>query len=271
MAFDGTLLNRPSGPERSISTALQFEYTGVFVQPAVATVSPDGDGVADRQSLRYKVVRPSTVTVRLVGAGRLRRATSPPRRGSRAATGSPSRRPPGLRTGAGTALRAHAGLEDGAAAAPTPVQGRWKLTVVGHRRHRAAVRDDAVLPRQHDRRLPLDEPARSSSSRRRAATCASRGSRRRPPASSSPSRPRRARCSARSRSAPTPRVRSGVTWNGLDRTRKPVKGGRYVVRVVAKNALGTLDLARTLRVQRIAGSGTLSTVSRCRSPRSRAR
>ena len=46
MAFDGTLLNRPSEPERPISTALLFQYTGVFVQPAVAVVSPDGDGVA---------------------------------------------------------------------------------------------------------------------------------------------------------------------------------------------------------------------------------
>ena len=61
MAFDGTLLNRPSEPERPISTALLFQYTGVFVQPAVAVVSPDGDGVADQQSLRYKLVRPSTV------------------------------------------------------------------------------------------------------------------------------------------------------------------------------------------------------------------
>ena len=33
MAFNGTLLNRPSGPERPISTALLFQYTGVFVQP----------------------------------------------------------------------------------------------------------------------------------------------------------------------------------------------------------------------------------------------
>ena len=65
MAFNGTLLNRPSEPERPISTALLFQYTGVFVQPAVAVVSPDGDGVADRQSLRYKLVRPSTVTVKL--------------------------------------------------------------------------------------------------------------------------------------------------------------------------------------------------------------
>ena len=66
MAFDGTLLNRPSEPERPISTALLFQYTGVFVQPAVAVVSPDGDGVADKQSLRYKIVRPSTVEVKLL-------------------------------------------------------------------------------------------------------------------------------------------------------------------------------------------------------------
>ena len=45
----------------------------------------------------------------------------------------------------------------------------------------------------------------------------------------------------------------GVTWNGLDRTKKAVKGGGYVVRVVARNPLGTLDLARNLRVQRIVG------------------
>jgi flagellar hook assembly protein FlgD len=45
----------------------------------------------------------------------------------------------------------------------------------------------------------------------------------------------------------------GVTWNGLDRTRKAVKGGRYVVRVVAKNPLGSIDLARPLGVQRVVG------------------
>src|SRR4051812_44098551 len=66
MAFNGSLLNRPSEPERPISTALLFQYTGVFVQPAVSVVSPDGDGVADRQSLRYKIVRPSTVDVKLL-------------------------------------------------------------------------------------------------------------------------------------------------------------------------------------------------------------
>lgn len=47
-----------------------------------------------------------------------------------------------------------------------------------------------------------------------------------------------------------------VVWNGLDRARKAVKGGKYVVRVVARNQLGTIELTRPLRVQRIVGSKT---------------
>lgn len=52
------------------------------------------------------------------------------------------------------------------------------------------------------------------------------------------------------RYAPGPQ---GVTWNGLDRSKKAVKGGKYVLRVLAKNTLGTIELARDLRVQRIVG------------------
>jgi len=44
-----------------------------------------------------------------------------------------------------------------------------------------------------------------------------------------------------------------VVWNGLDRQRKAVKGGRYVARVVAGNELGTVELLRDIGVQRIAG------------------
>jgi Phosphodiester glycosidase len=68
MAFDGTLLNRPSdGSERRISTALMFEYQGVFVPEPPALVSPNGDGVDDAPDLGYRVYRPSTVTVALHG------------------------------------------------------------------------------------------------------------------------------------------------------------------------------------------------------------
>ena len=44
-----------------------------------------------------------------------------------------------------------------------------------------------------------------------------------------------------------------LIWNGLDRQRRAVKGGRYVVRVAARNALGTVELTRDVRVQRIVG------------------
>ena len=66
MAYDGALLNRPSGgAERPISTALAFAYTGVLATASASAVSPNGDGVGDLEMLRYKLVDPSTVNVTL--------------------------------------------------------------------------------------------------------------------------------------------------------------------------------------------------------------
>jgi hypothetical protein len=70
MAFDGQLLNRPSDPggERSVAESLSVLYTGVYAPPpALTVVSPNGDGIAEKQLLAFKVVRPSTVTMSLVG------------------------------------------------------------------------------------------------------------------------------------------------------------------------------------------------------------
>ncbi|MDP8911370.1 MAG: phosphodiester glycosidase family protein [Actinomycetota bacterium] len=70
MAFDGSLLNRPSdrSGERPISNALLVFYEGVHAPlPAVSVLSPNGDGVADRQALSYKLPRRATVTATLVG------------------------------------------------------------------------------------------------------------------------------------------------------------------------------------------------------------
>ena len=72
MAFDGKLLNRPSDPggERSVAESLAILYTGVYAPPpALGVVSPNGDGVAERQQLSYKVVKPSSVTASLLGPG----------------------------------------------------------------------------------------------------------------------------------------------------------------------------------------------------------
>ena len=68
MAFDGELLNRPSdrGGERAVKEMLALEYTGVYAPPPDPVLSPNGDGVAERETFAFKVVRPSTVRARLL-------------------------------------------------------------------------------------------------------------------------------------------------------------------------------------------------------------
>lgn len=78
VAFDGRLLNHPSDPggERPISDGLFLFYYGVHAPPPTQSVlSPNGDGVADVQSLSYKIVRPSTVSASIVGPDRIPRQT----------------------------------------------------------------------------------------------------------------------------------------------------------------------------------------------------
>lgn len=68
MAFEGQLLNRPSQGERPLANSLQLMYYGVYLPPpAEPVLSLNDDGVAERQELAFKVVRPSTVTASLVG------------------------------------------------------------------------------------------------------------------------------------------------------------------------------------------------------------
>ena len=70
MAFNGNLLNRPSDPGgvRAVGDALTLFYYGVIApQPTQPVLSPNGDGVAETQTLSFKVVRPSTVTRTLIG------------------------------------------------------------------------------------------------------------------------------------------------------------------------------------------------------------
>jgi hypothetical protein len=71
LAFDGGVLNVPSdGSERSVSNALMLLYSGASApRPGNPVVSPNGDGVTEGQRLVYKLVRPSTVDVRLIGPG----------------------------------------------------------------------------------------------------------------------------------------------------------------------------------------------------------
>jgi flagellar hook assembly protein FlgD len=71
MAFDGTLLTRPSsGSEAKLSDALVLSYTGVYAPPpSTPVLSPNGDGVGDSETLAYRLARPSNVVATLAGPG----------------------------------------------------------------------------------------------------------------------------------------------------------------------------------------------------------
>jgi hypothetical protein len=70
VAFDGRVLNWPSDPqgERPVGEALVIAYTGVYAPPIAPTLSPNQDGAGDVETLSYKLVRPSTVSAKIVGA-----------------------------------------------------------------------------------------------------------------------------------------------------------------------------------------------------------
>ena len=71
MAFDGTLLTRPSTKvEPPIGDALLLSYTGVYAAPPSSdVVSPNGDGFDDTETFSYKLIAPSQVTATLSGPG----------------------------------------------------------------------------------------------------------------------------------------------------------------------------------------------------------
>ena len=71
MAFDGTLLTRPSTKtEPPVGDALLLSYTGVYAAPPSSDViSPNGDGVDDTETFTYKLIVPSQVTATLTGPG----------------------------------------------------------------------------------------------------------------------------------------------------------------------------------------------------------
>lgn len=249
LAFEGTVLNRPSGgSERAIADALLLQYFGAYVPPpAEPVVSPNGDGVAEEQRLGFKVVRPSTVTVTLTapdGAvafqeamerepGRYDVPFPPPPLPPPPVEGVPPVTPPAPEL------------------PEPPAEGRWTLSVT-------AV-DDQGLSSAAARRFHVNStlgflrvsPARLLL-RRSGGTGAIRWRQTRPAqvmvTVETPDGVLVRRVT-RARLTPGERV---VTWNGRMGNGKLAPGGRYVVRVTARNALGDVDLDRPLVVRRVA-------------------
>jgi hypothetical protein len=245
LAFEGQLLNRPSdrGGERPIASALLLQYYGVYAPaPKQAVLSPNGDGVAESQRLAYKIVRPSQVTATLTAPdGSVAWTETLERRPGRYSVPFPPPPPPPPAEGE---------------VAPEPVplaEGRWKLTV------QAA--DDQGQPSETTQAFTVNNTLSTLKYVPRRLVVR-QGGRQRLRAGVSLSRAATLTATVETRAGVTVarllrrRVGAGRTrfeWNG--RTfggRRLAFGGGYVLRVSARNALGTVELTQPFSVLRAA-------------------
>jgi len=214
MAFEGDLLNKPSGPERPIADALAVLYSGVQAPPPTRDVlSPNGDGAGDRQTLAYKLVRPSTVSAVLLGPG-----------GSRIELDSGARSP-------GSYRFTWRGRDDRGAVLP---EGRWTWNV--------SVVDDQGRTSEAERPFSLNATLKGIAvSGSRITVDLAR------PANLTL---RIERSGAVLRTLLKRQVGGGttsVTWDGRLNARLRAPRGPYVVRATATNSIGTMDLTATVR------------------------
>lgn len=233
VAFDGGVLNRPSdrGGERAVSECLCLLYSGVYAPPpAEEVVSPNGDGVAESQDLAYKVTRPSTVTVTLVG---------PDKAGRVVATGP---KEPGVYRFSWAALTA-----DGR---PEP-DGRWRLNVTavdGQGQTTTADRVFAVNRTLANLRLaPVLVRVRPTGGRLTASFSLTRAAR--------VTLTVRTRTGAILATLGTRNLAAGnhsIVWNGR-LGRRLAHSGRFLLRVRATNSVGHMELSSQFSVRRVAG------------------
>jgi hypothetical protein len=229
LAFDGTLLNRPSDPggERPAANALQLMYYGVYAPAPEAVISPNGDGVTEQQrQLSYKVVRASTVTATLVAPS-----------GVPAFTESLAREP-------GTyPVVFPPAPADPLAEPPPPAEGRWRLDV--------SATDDLGRTSTTTQAFTVNNTLGFAKVSRRTLVVRVRG-KLTIQAGVTLTRPARVTATVETTSGVqvatiavrrAPAGRFLATWGGTTRGgRSLVYGGLYVVRFRATNELGAVDL-----------------------------
>jgi hypothetical protein len=222
VAFDGQVLNRPSdlhGVERPVGEALVIGYTGVYAPAPAASLSPNSDGIGDREALDYKVVRPSTVSAKLIAPdGTVREFDS----------------------GEKPAGRYHLSWDGtDATGAPAP-EGTYHWNV--------SATDDLGRASTHDRRFTLDRTLgflRVTPGARRVAFTLTRDA--------------TVRVTIENRSGGILRtVARGLRpagpvtarWNGRDGRGKRIRRGTYVVRVSVTSPIGLSQLRAPLLIRR---------------------
>jgi hypothetical protein len=219
VAFDGRVLNRPSDPggERPVAEAFVLGYTGVYAPAPAPTLSPNGDRVGDREALSYKVVRPSTVSAKLIAPdGTIRELDA------------------GSKT-AGWYRLSWDGTDAAGAAAP---EGRYKWSV--------SSTDDVGRASAADRTFRLDNTLGFARVGRNARTIGFQLT-----------RDAAVRVTVEDRYGDILRtVATGsrtagtvvVRWNGRDGRRKLIRRGSYVVHVAATSEIGLSELRRPVRI-----------------------
>jgi hypothetical protein len=219
VAFDGRVLNRPSdvGGARPVAEALVVGYAGVYAPAPAPTLSPNGDRDGDRETLSYKLVRPATVSARLIAPdGTIRELDA-------------GQKPSGwYRLG-------WDGTDGAGAAAP---EGRYKWSV--------AATDDLGRASTADRTFTLDNTLGFARVGRNARTI-----------SFLLTRDASVRVTVEDpygdilRTVATGRRAAGpvtVRWNGRDGRRKLIRRGSYVVHVAATSEIGLSELRRSVRI-----------------------
>ena len=229
MAFDGQLLSRPSdGSERMVAESLNVTYYGVYAPKPELSFSPNGDGAGERQTLSYKIVRPSSISATLTGPGGATR------------TIDSGRRTPGV-------YRFNwAGRTDGA----SEPEGRWRFAVT-------AVGEDGKTS-SADRAFMLNntlgfltvQPSRAVVSRRRGGRIGIRFRLTRPARVSVVITSKTGQLLRVVRNAQAAAGDFTAFWDGRYPNRKVVFSGTYVASVTAINSAGRAELARSFRVRR---------------------
>ncbi len=234
MAFEGQLLNRPSGAggERPVAESLLVTYGGIYVPPPLEPVlSPNGDGVAEQQKLAYKVVRPSSVTANLVGPDGVARQTF---------AGSVA---PGSYPLAWTGLKPDGSPEaegrwhwvvtavDDQGQTSSGDRGFWLNTTLGFG---ATVPPALAVPRASPRPVATFRLTRAAIVTTRIETASG----------------------TILKTLQRRRLEPGdleVTWDGRTGLGGVVYSGRYLARVIAENELGPVELAAPFTVRRLVG------------------
>jgi flagellar hook assembly protein FlgD len=231
MAFDGQLLNRPSDPggERAVAESLVIAYTGVYAPPAAEPVlSPNDDGVAETQTLSYKLVRPSTVTATLIAPDKTVRAIDS------------GLRQPGIYKFDWTGKTAEDAVEP---------EGSWRFSVTAT--------DDQSVPSAADRLFQLNNTLGSLAIQPSALKLRKKGTRL--SGSFTLARPAKVTATIETAGGIVVRVLARapldagpqlLTWNGKNTAGKLAYGGSYRLHVIATNELGRVDLRAAFTARR---------------------